>query len=105
MSIDKSLRRKNSLLRARSVLTRGERIKVLMNEERWQDGRSPFALPKVRVMKIAKKPKKAPKALSPLPKLHRPHPTRRPQPKRGPQPKRSPPTRRSRSNPLHKKPT
>jgi small basic protein (TIGR04137 family) len=62
MSIDKSLRRKNSLVRARSVLTRGERIKVLMNEERWQDGRSPFALPKVRVMKIAKKPKKAKEA-------------------------------------------
>ena len=59
MSVDKSLRRKNQLVRARNVLTRGERIKVLMNEERWQDGRSPFALPKVRVMKIAKKPKKA----------------------------------------------
>ena len=62
MSIDKSLRRKNTLVRARSVLTRGERIKVLMNEERWTDGRSPFALPKVRVMKIAKKPKKAKEA-------------------------------------------
>jgi small basic protein (TIGR04137 family) len=62
MSIDKSLRRKNSLVRARSVLTRGERIKVLMNEERWIEGRSPFALPKVRVMKIAKKPKKAKEA-------------------------------------------
>jgi small basic protein (TIGR04137 family) len=61
MSIDKSLRRKNSLQRARSVLTRGERIKTLMKEERWQDGRSPFGLPKVRVMKIAKKPKKAAK--------------------------------------------
>ncbi len=43
------------------MLTRGERIKVLQDEERWQDGRSPFGLPKVRVMKIAKKPKKAPK--------------------------------------------
>ena len=62
MSIDKSLRRKNSLVRARSVLTRGERIKVLMNEERWKEGRSPFALPKVRVMKVAKKPKKAKEA-------------------------------------------
>jgi small basic protein (TIGR04137 family) len=61
MSIDKSLRRKNSLARARSVLTRGERIKTLMDEERWKDGRSPFGLPKVRVVKIAKKPKKAAK--------------------------------------------
>src|SRR5262249_42846945 len=42
MSIDKSLRRKNSLQRARNVLTRGERIKTLMDEERWQEGRSPY---------------------------------------------------------------
>jgi small basic protein (TIGR04137 family) len=59
MSIDKSLRRKNSLQRARSVLTRGERIKTLMETDRWTEGRSPFGLPKVRVMKIVKK--KAPK--------------------------------------------
>lgn len=59
MSIDKSLRRKNQLVRSRNVLTRGERIKVLQDEERWQDGRSPYGLPKVRVLKIAKKPKKA----------------------------------------------
>jgi small basic protein (TIGR04137 family) len=59
MSIDKSLRRKNSLVRARNVLTRGERIKVLQDEERWPDGRSPFNLPKVRVLKIVvKKAKK-----------------------------------------------
>jgi small basic protein (TIGR04137 family) len=61
MSIDKSLRRKNSLERSRNVLTRGERIKVLQDEERWPQGRSPYGLPKVRVIKIAKKPKKAPK--------------------------------------------
>jgi small basic protein (TIGR04137 family) len=59
MSIDKSLRRKNMLARSRNVLTRGERIKVLQNDDRWQEGRSPYALPKVRVLKIAKKPKKA----------------------------------------------
>ncbi len=55
MSIDKSLRRKNSLVRARNVLTRGERIKVLQDEERWPEGRSPFNLPKVRVLKIVVK--------------------------------------------------
>jgi small basic protein (TIGR04137 family) len=60
MSIDKSLRRKNALQRARSVLTRGERIKTLMTEERWQEGRSPFGLPKVKVVRIVvKKAKKA----------------------------------------------
>jgi small basic protein (TIGR04137 family) len=60
MSIDKSLRRKNSLARARNVLTRGERIKVMQDEERWPDGRSPFGLPKTKVIKIViKKVKKA----------------------------------------------
>ena len=60
MSIDKSLRRKNSLQRARNVLTRGERIKTLMDEERWQEGRSPYNLPKVKVVKlVVKKAKKA----------------------------------------------
>ncbi len=57
MSIDKSLRRKNSLQRSRNVLTRGERIKVLQDDERWPADRSPYGLPKVRVMKIAKKAK------------------------------------------------
>jgi small basic protein (TIGR04137 family) len=61
MSIDKSLRRKNQLARSRNVLTRDERIKVLQDEERWKDGRSPFGLPKVRVLKIAKKAKAAKK--------------------------------------------
>src|SRR5881409_90934 len=60
MSIDKSLRRKNTLERARNVLTRGERIKVLKDEERWQEGRSPFGLPEVKVVKaVVKKAKKA----------------------------------------------
>jgi small basic protein (TIGR04137 family) len=61
MSIDKSLRRKDTLVRARNVLTRGERIKQLIDEERWQEGRSPFGLPKVKVVKVAKKAKKAAK--------------------------------------------
>lgn len=58
MSIDKSLRRKNTLQRSRNVLTRAERIKVLTDEERWKEGRSPYGLPKVKVMKIVKKAKK-----------------------------------------------
>jgi len=59
MSIDKSLRRKNQLARARSVLTRGERIKKLQEQEKWSEGRSPFGLPKVRVQKhVVKKAKK-----------------------------------------------
>ena len=62
MSIDKSLKRKNSLSRARSVLTRAERIKTLKDQEKWTDGRSPFGLPKVRVVKIVLKKAKKEKA-------------------------------------------
>src|SRR5260221_13010831 len=59
MSIDKSLKRKKQLARARSVLSRGERIKVLQDQEKWVDGRSPYGLPKVRVIKhVVKKAKK-----------------------------------------------
>jgi small basic protein (TIGR04137 family) len=61
MSIDKSLRRKNQLARSRNVLTRTERIKVLQDDERWQEGRSPYGLPKVRVLKQSKKAKAKPK--------------------------------------------
>jgi small basic protein (TIGR04137 family) len=60
MSIDKSLRRKNQLVRARNVLTRGERIQTMIREERWPEGRTPFGLPKVKVVKlVVKKAKKA----------------------------------------------
>ena len=59
MSIDKSLRRKIQLARARNVLTRAERIRALQDDERWKEGRSPFGLPKVRVLKVAKKKAKA----------------------------------------------
>ena len=59
MSIDKSLRRKNSLQRARNVLTRGERILQLQKDDRWPEDRSPYGLPKVKVIKlVVKKAKK-----------------------------------------------
>ena len=60
MTIDKSLRRKNTLQRARNVLNRNERIARLQAEERWAEGRSPFNLPPVKVIKlVVKKVKKA----------------------------------------------
>jgi small basic protein (TIGR04137 family) len=59
MSIDKSLRRKNSLARTRNVLNRGERISQMKNDEKWTEGRSPFGLPKTKVVKlVVKKAKK-----------------------------------------------
>jgi hypothetical protein len=43
------------------VLTRAERILVLRGDDKFPEGRSPYGLPKVRVVKIGKKPKKAAK--------------------------------------------
>ncbi len=47
MSIDRSLRLKDALIRHRNVLTRAERIERLKDEERWEDGGSVVGLPKV----------------------------------------------------------
>ncbi|MEN6309861.1 MAG: small basic protein [Anaerohalosphaeraceae bacterium] len=47
MSIDRSLKVKGALSRHRNVLSRGERIEVLKQEERWEDENSVMGLPKV----------------------------------------------------------
>ncbi|MBN2512552.1 MAG: small basic protein [Sedimentisphaerales bacterium] len=47
MSIDRSLKVKGALSRHRNVLSRGERIEVLKQEERWEDDKSVMGLPKV----------------------------------------------------------
>lgn len=62
MSIDKSLKRSRTGSSNRSVLTRAERIKTLQEGEKWVEGRSPFGLPKVRVLKIVLKKAKKEKA-------------------------------------------
>ncbi|HPP51911.1 MAG TPA: small basic protein [Thermoguttaceae bacterium] len=58
MSIDKSLKIRRASVRNRSVLKRTERIARLKELDRWQEGESPFGLPKVRVYKISMKKKK-----------------------------------------------
>ena len=58
MTMDKSLRMRAGLARARSVLSRDERIASLKAADKWSDSRSPLGLPKVRVMKLAMKKKK-----------------------------------------------
>lgn len=58
MTMDKSLRMRRGLVRSRSVLTRAERIARLKAADRWQEGDSPFGLPKVRVYKLTVKKKK-----------------------------------------------
>ena len=58
MTIDKSLKIRRGGASNRSVLTRGERLEKLKESDRWQDGDSPFGLPKVRVRKLQMKKKK-----------------------------------------------
>ena len=53
MSMDKSLKTKAALVRHRNVLSRAERIVRLRDEARWEEGRSPFGLPKVAHRKAA----------------------------------------------------
>ena len=49
MSVHKSLKLKGSLVRARNVLTRAERIELMKERGTWDDGRSIYALPKTRI--------------------------------------------------------
>lgn len=53
MSIDRSLKLKDALVRHRNVLTRAERIDVLKDEERWNEGDPVTGLPKVAHRKSA----------------------------------------------------
>ncbi len=61
MSIDRSLRRKSSLERHRNVLTRAERVALLMERELWRENSSPIGLPKVAHRKPKAGKKKAAK--------------------------------------------
>lgn len=58
MTMDKSLKIRLGLARARSVLTRAERLERLKSADRWKEGDSPLGLAKVRVYKLAMKKKK-----------------------------------------------
>ena len=59
MSIDRSLKSKDSLVRHRNVLTRSERLDRLEEEERWNEGDSVLGLVKVvhRKAVVSKKDK------------------------------------------------
>ncbi len=58
MTMDKSLKVHQGLVRSRSVLTRAERIERLKASDRWKEGDPPVGLAKVRVYKITMKKKK-----------------------------------------------
>ncbi len=53
MSMDKSLKSKNTLQRHRNVLTRAERVQYLKDAEQWTDDTSPFGMPKIVHRKAA----------------------------------------------------
>jgi len=55
MSLDRSLKGKSGLVRHRNVLKRSERLIQLKDEERWDESKSVFGLPKVAVRKAVKK--------------------------------------------------
>ena len=56
MSLDRSLKGANALVRHRNVLTRAERLEKLKEEEKWNESKSVFGLPKVghRKQELAK---------------------------------------------------
>ena len=51
MSIHRSLVTQGKLTRHRNVLTRAERLQILLEGGTWKAGDSPFCLPKVRSQK------------------------------------------------------
>ena len=53
MSLDRSLKAANSLVRHRNVLTRPERLARLAEEEKWTEAKSVYGLPKVANRKAA----------------------------------------------------
>ena len=57
MSIDKSLKRKGAMARTRCVMKRSERILKMLENGTFQEGRSPYGLPKTRVQKVVLKKK------------------------------------------------
>jgi small basic protein (TIGR04137 family) len=53
MSLDRSLKSANALIRHRNVLTRPERLAKLTDEGKWDDKKSVYGLPKVGHRKAA----------------------------------------------------
>ena len=52
MSVDPSLKSKGALSRHRNVLSRDERLEILKEEDRWEEGKSVLGLPKVANRKV-----------------------------------------------------
>ena len=80
MSLDRSLKSANALIRHRNVLTRAERLDKLTEDEKWNESKSPLGLPKVghrkqtlaKAVKEDRRPTKAPQHRAPRPPLEPP---------------------------------
>jgi small basic protein (TIGR04137 family) len=53
MSLDRSLKSANALIRHRNVLTRAERLAKLTEDGKWTDAKGVFGMPKVAHRKMA----------------------------------------------------
>lgn len=63
MSIHPSLSSAAKSKKIRSVLKRAERLKILMEKDKWEEGQSIYALPKIKTLRLKiKKEKAAPAA-------------------------------------------
>ena len=52
MSLDRSLKSANALVRHRNVLSRAERLAMLEDQGKWTDQKGPYGLPKVAHRKV-----------------------------------------------------
>ena len=58
MTLDKRLKVRAGANKARNVMTRVERLKLLQELDRWKEGDPVLGIPKTRVIKLALKKKK-----------------------------------------------
>ncbi len=58
MTLDKSLKVSGGAIKSRNVLTRVERLKRMVELDRWTEGDPVLGMPKTRVVKVSLKKKK-----------------------------------------------
>jgi small basic protein (TIGR04137 family) len=61
MAIHRSLASEDKSAKARSVLKRTERLKMMAEKEKWKEGDDVFGLPKIKTVRIKIKKEKAEK--------------------------------------------
>lgn len=58
MTLDKSLKVSGGAIKSRNVMTRVERLKRMVELDRWSEGDPVLGMPKTRVVKVSLKRKK-----------------------------------------------